>query len=155
MGSLSQHPESGLSGVSKADLEFFTRPLPVKISAWALFLPENQRKKIPWQVFYLAFLRNEPRAVAAGQRLRQRVTPGPANPTHPQTRKLPAATLPAPGEKTPNPFDRKRQGRTIPPTTRAGSLHRAPHRGLRYRRAEVRWPNVREILVCRGQLYRF
>src|SRR5258706_14204465 len=132
MGSLSQHPESGLSGVSKTALEFFSRPLPVKISAWALFLPENQRKKIPWQVFYLAFLHNEPRAVAAGQRLRQRVTPGPANPTHPQTRKLPAATLPAPGEKTPNPFDRQSEGRTIPPTPPPGSVHRSPLRDPPY-----------------------
>src|SRR2546423_1035707 len=130
MESLSRHPESGLSDVSRTALGILFRPLAVTISACVLFLPENQREKFPRQAFCLGFFRNEPRAVAASQRRRQRATPGPANPTHPQTRMLPAATLPAPGEKTPILFDRKWRGRTIQQESRAESLRQAPRRVL-------------------------
>src|SRR5256885_10272945 len=129
MESLSRHPESGLSDVSRTAPGFFFRPLAAKISVHTLFLPENQRKKIPRQAFCPVFPRNEPRAVAASQRLRQRATPGPANPTHLQTRMLPAATLPAPEEKTPIPFDRKWRGPTNPQKTRAASPPQKHRRG--------------------------
>src|SRR5256885_12850230 len=155
MESLSRHPESGLSDVSKTALGFFFRPLAVKLSACALFLPENQRKKIPRQAFCLVFLRNEPRAVAASQRRRQRATSGPANPTHPQTRTLPAATLPAPREKTPIPFDRKWRGRTNPQKRRAGKPPPRTPRGPRRPRAEGSRPHSPENPAFPGRPYPF